>query len=125
MSLPVCGFESRLGQDFQRNVIFLPSQYWDNLSMSCPCHCLCAVSNPAWGRIFREMSFFFPLNIGTIFRCRVLGQDTLLSHASLDSGVNGYLVGQRWQCVPLVPGAEMAASSVCSKKGVEMDEHVQ
>ena len=29
-------------------------------------------------------------------------------------------VGQRWQCVRLVPSAEMAASAVCSKKGVEM-----
>ena len=31
-----------------------------------------------------------------------------------------YLVGQRWQCVQLAPSAEMAASAVCSKKGVEM-----
>ena len=61
-----------------------------------------------------------PLNIGTLFRCCVLGQDTLPSHASLDSGGNEYLVGQRWQCVRLVPSAEMAASAVCSKKGVEM-----
>ena len=38
----------------------------------------------------------------------------------LDSGVNEYLVGQRWQCVRLVPSAEKAASAVCSKKGVEM-----
>ena len=80
----------------------------------------CAVSNPAWCRIFREISCFSPLNIGTLFRCCVLGQDTLPSHASLDSGVNEYLVGQRWQCVRLVPSAEMAASAVCSKKGVEM-----
>ena len=29
----------------------------------------------------------------------VLGQGTLPSHASLESGVNEYLVGQRWQCV--------------------------
>ena len=27
---------------------------------------------------------------------------------------------QRWQCVRLVPSAEMAASAVCFKKGVEM-----
>ena len=79
-----------------------------------------AVSNPAWCRIFREISCFPPLNIRTLFRCCVLGQDTLPSHASLDSGVNEYLVGQRWQCVRLVPSAEMAASAVCSKKGVEM-----
>ena len=79
-----------------------------------------AVSNPAWCRIFREISCFSPLNIGTLFRCCVLGQDTLPSHASLDSGVNEYLVGQRWQCVRLVPSAEMAASAVCSKKGVEI-----
>ena len=42
---------------------------------------------------------------------------SLPSHALL---VNEYLVGQRWQCVRLVPSAEMAASAVCSKKGVEM-----
>ena len=59
-----------------------------------------AVSNAAW--------------------CCVLGQGTLPSHTSLDSGVNKYLVGQRWQCVRLVPSAEMAASAVCSRKGVEM-----
>ena len=29
--------------------------------------------------------------------------------ASLHSGVNEYLVGQRWQCVRYVPCAEMAA----------------
>ena len=79
-----------------------------------------AVSNPAWCKIFREISCFSPLNIGTLFRCCVLWQDTLPSHASLDSGVNEYLVGQRWQCVRLVPSAEMAASAVCSKKRVEM-----
>ena len=78
-----------------------------------------AVSNPAWCRIFRELSCFFPLNIGA-FPCGVLGQGTLLTLVSLDSGVNEYLVGQRWQCVRLVPSAEMAASAVCSKKGVEM-----
>ena len=37
---------------------------------------------------FREILCFSPLNIGTLFRCCVLGQDTLPSHASLDSGVN-------------------------------------
>ena len=79
-----------------------------------------AVSNPAWCRIFREISCFPPLNIGTLFRCWVLGQDILPSHASLDSGVNEYMLGHRWQCVRLVPSAEMAASTVCSKKGVEM-----
>ena len=74
-----------------------------------------AVSNPTWCRIFKEISCFSPLNIGTLFRCCVLGQGTLPSHASLDSGVNEYLVGQRWQRVRLV-----AANDVCSKKGVEM-----
>ena len=74
-----------------------------------------AVSNLAWCRIFKEISCFSPLNIGTIFfDVVVLG--TLPSHASLDSGVNEYLVGQRWQCVRLVFSAEMAASTVCSKK---------
>ena len=85
----------------------------------CHCHCLSGVSNLAWWRIFREIPCFSPFNIGTLFRC-VLGQSTLSSHASLDSGVNQYLVGQRWQCVRLVPSAEMAVSVVCSKKGVEM-----
>ena len=56
-----------------------------------------AVSNSAWSRIFRETSCFSPFNIGTLFRCCVLGQGT--SNASLDSGENEYLVGQRWQCV--------------------------
>ena len=73
-----------------------------------------AVSNPVWCKIFREISCFFPLNIGILFRCCVLGQGTLPSHASLDSGVNEYLVGQRCQCVRLVPSAETAASAVCS-----------
>ena len=57
-----------------------------------------AVLNPAWGRIFREISCLSPLNIGTLFLCCGLGHDLLPSHASLDSGVNEYLVGQRWQC---------------------------
>ena len=58
-----------------------------------------AVSNPAWYRIFGEISCISPLNIKTLFRCRVLGQGTLPSYASLDSGVNEYLVGQTWQFV--------------------------
>ena len=61
-----------------------------------------------------------PSHIGVLFRCCVLGQGTLPSHASLDSGVNEYQVGQRWQCVRLVPSAEIAASAVCSKKKVKM-----
>ena len=32
-----------------------------------------AVSNGAWCRIFREISCFSPLNLGTLFRCCVLG----------------------------------------------------
>ena len=73
------------------------------------------VSNPSRCRIFREISCFSPLNIGKLFRRCILRQDTLPPHASLDSGVNEYLVGQRWQCVQLVSSAEMAASAVCSK----------
>ena len=79
-----------------------------------------AVSNQARCRIFIEISCFSPLNIGTLFLCCVLGQRTLPSHASLDSDVNEYLLGHRWQCVRFVPSADMAASAVCSKKGVEM-----
>ena len=47
-------------------------------------------------------SYLFTLhivNIGTLFRCCVLGQGTSPSNASLDSGENEYLVVQRWQCV--------------------------
>ena len=54
-----------------------------------------AVSNPAWCRIFREISCFTPLNLGTLVRWCVLGQDTSPSNASLDSGENEYLEGQR------------------------------
>ena len=79
-----------------------------------------AVSNPAWCRIFKEILYFSHLNIEALFRSCVLRQGTLPSHVSLNSGVNEYLVGQRWQCVRLVPSAEMVASAVCSKKGVEM-----
>ena len=56
-------------------------------------------------RIFRDLLCFSPLNIGTLVLCSVLGQDNLPSNASLDSGVNEYLVGQRWQCVRLVTSA--------------------
>ena len=79
-----------------------------------------AISNTAWCRLFKEILYFSPRNIGALFRCCVFVQGTLPSHVSLDSGVNEYLVGQRWQCVRLVPSAEMVASAVCSKKGVEM-----
>ena len=64
------------------------------------------MSLPAvWFRIllgaefFREISCYSPLNIGTLSKCCVLGQGTSPSNASLDSGENEYLVGQRWQCV--------------------------
>ena len=67
-----------------------------------------AVSNPAWCRIFREISCFSPLNSGTLCRFCVLGEGTSPSHALLDSGVNEYLIGQSWQCVPLFLSAEMA-----------------
>ena len=58
-----------------------------------------AVLNHAWCRIFSEISCFPPLNLGTLLGCCVLGQGTSPSDASLDSGENKYLVGQRWQCV--------------------------
>ena len=56
-----------------------------------------AVSNPVAG--FSEKYSFSPLNLGTLFRCCVLGQGTSSSNASIDSGKNEYLVGQRWKCV--------------------------
>ena len=48
-----------------------------------------------------------------------LGQGTLPSHASRDSGVNEYLVGKRWKCVRQTQWTEMAAGlyALC---GVEM-----
>ena len=58
-----------------------------------------AVSNPVWCKIFREISCFSPLNLGTLLRCCVLGRGTSPSYASLDSGENEYLGGQIWQCV--------------------------
>ena len=58
-----------------------------------------AVLNTAWCRIFREISCFSTLNLGTLLLCCVLGQGTSSSNASLDSGENEYLVGQRWQCI--------------------------
>ena len=78
-----------------------------------------AVSNPAWCRIFREISCFSPLNLGTLLRWCVFGQDTSPSNASLDSGENEYLVGQRWQCVREVQCAETAAG-LYALRGVEM-----
>ena len=71
------------------------------------------------GAKFSEEYHVSPLSI-LGHRCCVLGQDTLPSHALLNSGVYEYLVGQRWRCVRLVPSAEMAACAVCSKKRVEM-----
>ena len=35
-ALPMSMSVMRLMQDFQRNIMFLPSQYWDIVSMLCP-----------------------------------------------------------------------------------------
>ena len=59
----------------------------------------CVVSNPAWCKIFREISCFSPLILGTMFKWCVLGQATSPLNASIDSCENEYLVGQIWQCV--------------------------
>ena len=56
-----------------------------------------AVSNPAGFRIFRKISCFSPLHLGTLFQYCVIGQGT--SNIALDSGENEYLVEQRWHCV--------------------------
>ena len=45
-----------------------------------------AVSNPAW--IFRDISCFSPLNIGTLFRFCVIRQCTSPLNATLDLGEN-------------------------------------
>ena len=66
-----------------------------------------AASNPAW---CRENTCLSNLNIGKLFRCCVLGEGSLSSRATFYSGVNKYLLGQRWQCVGLRNGFR----SVCS-----------
>ena len=71
---------------------------------------VCATSlRISLGAGFSEISCFSPLNLGTLLRCCVLGQDTLSTNASLDSGEYEYLVGERWKCVSYVQCAEMAA----------------
>ena len=47
------------------------------------------------GAEFSKKYHVSPLNLGTLLRCCILGQGTSPSNASLDSGENGYLVGQR------------------------------
>ena len=80
-----------------------------------------AVSNPAWCRIFREISCFSPPILGIAYCLDVvsLGQVTSLSNASLDSGEKEYLVGQRYKCVREVQCAEMDAG-LYARRGVEM-----
>ena len=72
----------------------------------------CTVSEPAWCRIFKEISCFSPPNIGTLFRLCVLGQSTLFPHASLDSDVNDYLEEDRWQCVRKVQWISSTAAGL-------------
>ena len=74
---------------------------------------------PLGCRIFREISCFFPLNVGTLFRCLRPWAKHISSYTSLDSGVNEYLVGQCWQCLRYVQCAEMAAG-LYALYGVEM-----
>ena len=56
-----------------------------------------AVSNPAWCRIFRGISCFSPLNLGTLLRCCVLGQGTSPSNASLDNVYDKFNAPKRLQ----------------------------
>ena len=58
--------------------------------------------------------------LGHYFNVVSLGKTLYPNMLQFDSGVNEYLVGLRWQCVRLIPSAEIAASDVCSTKGVEM-----
>ena len=46
--------------------------------------------NPAWCRIFREITCYTLSILGHCFDAVSLGK----AHASIDSGVNEYLVGQ-------------------------------
>ena len=70
-------------QDYivQTRTILLP--YLEDKWPYCDVAACRAVSYPA--SFFREISCFFPLNLGTLFRCCVLGQGTSPSNASLDS----------------------------------------
>ena len=86
-----------------------------------------AISNPAWYRIFKEISCFSTLNLGTLRGWYVLGQGTSPSNASLHSGENEYLVGQRWQCARYVQGRRSGCRTVdgtrmnrSSNQGVKM-----
>ena len=74
-----------------------------------------AVSNPAWCRIFREISCFSPLNLGTLLGCCV----PLKCSTSFDLGENEYMVGKRRQCVRYVQCAKTAAG-LYALSGVEM-----
>ena len=63
-----------------------------------------------------------PPPLSTLGNCLdvcVFGRGASLSHASLNSGVNEYLVGQRWQFVRLVQCPEIAAG-LYALHGVEM-----
>ena len=69
------------------------------------------------GAEYSEKCHVSPLSMfGHMFRCCVLGQDTLPSHALLISCVKKYLGGQIWQCVR---GAEIAAG-LYALRGVKM-----
>ena len=60
-----------------------------------------AVSNTAWRRIIRKSHVSHLLVLGHYFDVVSLVKDFQgfsTSSASLDSGENEYLVGQRWQC---------------------------
>ena len=67
------------------------------------------------GAGFSKKYHFSPLSILGHYFDVVSLDKTLYPHMLHLTQV--YLVGQRWQCVRLVPSAEMAASAVCSKKG--------
>ena len=67
---------------------------------NCYIHFIYPLSDPPGGRFSEKYIMFLPSQRwDTVSMFFVHGQDTLPSHAPLDSGVNEYLVGQRWQCV--------------------------
>ena len=82
------------------------------------CHCLPFRFRIPLGAGFSEKYHISPLSIWDIVSC-VLGQGTSPLNASLDSGENEHLIGQRWQWVRNVQCTEMAAG-LYALRGVEM-----
>ena len=63
------------------------------------CRCLPCGFEPRWVQDFQRNFIFLPSQSWDIVSMLCPWARHLPSNASLDSGENEYLVGQRWQCV--------------------------